>query len=157
MDNTVLVVVASILLIIMMFVIIWFIISLIMLYNLQKKYNSRMLELALLEKNNNTKVVDYSNQLLEFIRMMISQVSILKLKVFIDNNHVDKITKFQVEQVVTDIATTVKTALNVNNIAIENTIYTQEFFEQYIIDTTVHTVKQLMEKTINDSDSDNNE
>lgn len=140
------------LIILMLFVITWFIISIIVLFKLYKKYKNNTIEILKLNESNKDRVIEYSNKLLDFTKMMVSQISILKFKTFIDNSKIDKITKSQVEKIVTDVASSVKDALNMNNITIEDTIYTEEFFNQYIIDTSIYTVKQLMNKVLSEYD-----
>lgn len=142
------------LIILMMIVILWFIISIIVLINLYRKYNNNSMEILKLDKSNKKLVIEYSEQLLDFTKMMISQISILKFKTFIDGSKIDKITKSQVEKIVSEVASNVKDALNMNNITIEDTLYTEEFFNQYIIDTSIYTVKQLMNKVVNEFDED---
>lgn len=140
------------LIILMLFVITWFIISIIVLFKLYKKYKNNTIEILKLNESNKDRVIEYSNKLLDFTKMMVSQISILKFKTFIDNSKIDKITKSQVEKIVTDVASSVKDALNMNNITIEDTLYTEEFFNQYIIDTSIYTVKQLMNKLLSEYD-----
>lgn len=141
-------------LVIMLFVILWFIISMVMLSRLYIRFNNNTHELIALKESNKEKLVDYSNKSLDFIKMMISQTALLKFRTFIDANDISKVTRIQIEGVVSDVAKTVKGTINMNNIAIENTIYTEEFFDNYIIETSVYIVKQLFENAVDKSIAD---
>lgn len=139
---------------IMFIVIIWFIISMFILYKLYIQFNRNTMELIALKESNKDKSIEYSTKSLDFIKMMISQTALVKFRTFIDGNDISKVTRIQIEGIVSDVATTVKSTINMNNIAIENTIYTKEFFDNYIIETSVYIVKQLFENAINELTAD---
>lgn len=126
--------------------------AIIKLIKLNRKYIADGAELAHLKESNNVKVIEYSKQVLEFIRMMVSQVAIIKFRTFIDNNDITKVTKSHIEKLASQVATSVKYSINIGNISLSDTIYTQEYFDEYIVETSILMVKQLFEKAIGDID-----
>lgn len=122
--------------------------AVIKLLKLNKRYTIENAELKDLRESNKVKVVDYSKQVLDFIRMIVSQVAIIKFRTFIDNNDIQKISKVHIEKLASEVAINVKHSININNISLENTIYTKEFFDEYIIETSILMIKQMFEKTI---------
>lgn len=156
MDNNVIVMLGTgILSLIMVIVLLWFIISLAVLVKLRKQFKTDSESLQVLKEGNKDKVIEYSRQVLDFIRMMVSQVAVIKFRTFIDNRKVDKISKNNIGDLVADVATTVNKSINMSNIQIDNTIYSREFFEQYIVETSVLMVKELLEKNLSDDTDDN--
>lgn len=139
---------------IMIIVVIWFIISLTVLSKLNNKYLKDAEDLKELKEANGERIIDYSKQMLEFIKMMVGQVSVIKFRTYIDNNKLDKTAKPNIEKIVEDVANTVNDAINVNNISLKDTIYTKEFFEQYIVETSILMIKQMLEKTIDEENYD---
>lgn len=129
-------------------VLIWFGISLMVLIRLKKKYVKDTTLLHDLKEANQEKVVEYSKQLLDFIRMMVSQIAVIRFRTFVDNNDMSKITKSSIEKLVHDVASTVKQSINISNVSIENTVYSEEFFDRYIVETSVIMVKDLLDKAI---------
>lgn len=131
---------------------IWLVISVIVLIKVYARYTKTSLNLVELENSNKDNLINYSSELLDFIKLMISQVALLKVKEFLDGNDISKVTRVHIENIISEVATDIKNRINMNNVSIENTIYTKEFFDQYIVDTTVYIVKQLFEEAIVKSD-----
>lgn len=150
--NTISVLVTLALVLIMFVVLFWFVMSLVVLMRLRNQYDKDSRSLRELQEGNKDKVLDNSKQLLEFIRMMVGQVAVLKFRTFIDTRDVERSTKANIESLVQDVATTVNASLNMSNISIENTIYSKEFFEQYIVETSVIIIKDLLDKSLNEDD-----
>lgn len=155
MDTNVVSILTSIIVIaIMLIVVIWFIISLVVLYKLRNKFNKDSKILEDMKESNKHKMVEYSTQVLEFIRMMVGQVAVLKFRTFVDSNDLSKVSKSSVEKLVADVAASVNNSMNMVNLSLENTVYSKEFFEQYIIETSVLMVKDLLDKAIGDKDEE---
>lgn len=153
MDNNTMSLLVTVILVLIMFVVLfWFVMSLTVLMRLRNQYDKDNRSLRELQEGNKDKVLDNSKQLLEFIRMMVGQVAVLKFRTFIDTRDIEKSTKSNIEGLVKEVATTVNASLNMSNISIENTIYSKEFFEQYIVETSVIIVKDLLDKSLNDDE-----
>lgn len=140
---------ACVMIVLMCIVILWFAISLVVLYKLDKQHKQTSREIIMLQKDNKEKILEYSQKSLEFIKLMISQIALLKLKAFIDQHDISKVSRSQIEKVVEDVALTVRNNINMQNFQIENTIYTEEYFDQYIIQTSVFIVKKLFDEAVN--------
>lgn len=155
MDSSTISVLITLALVLIMFVVLfWFVMSLVVLMRLRNQYDKDSRSLRELQEGNKDKVLENSKQLLEFIRMMVGQVAVIKFRTFIDSRDVEKSTKTNIGNLVKEIATTVNSSLNMSNISIENTIYSKEFFEQYIVESSVIIVKDLLEKSLNDHNED---
>lgn len=153
MDNNTMSLLITVILVLIMFVVLfWFGMSLTVLMRLRNQYDKDSRSLKELQEGNKDKVLDNSKQLLEFIRMMVGQVAVLKFRTFMDTRDIEKSTKSNIEGLVKEVATTVNASLNMSNISIENTIYSKEFFEQYIVETSVIIVKDLLDKSLNDDE-----
>lgn len=153
MDNNTMSLLITVILVLIMFIVLfWFGMSLTVLMRLRSQYDKDSRSLKELQEGNKDKVLDNSKQLLEFIRMMVGQVAVLKFRTFMDTRDIEKSTKSNIESLVKEVATTVNASLNMSNISIENTIYSKEFFEQYIVETSVIIVKDLLDKSLNDDE-----
>lgn len=135
-------------------VILWFIITMTIFIKLKSKYEKDNRSLKILQEGNKGKILDYSKQVLEFIRMLVGQVAVIKFRTFVDNNDLRKVTKGATEKLVADVATTVNKSINTGNMSLENTIYSREFFDQYIVDTSVIMIKEMLDKAIGDDQED---
>lgn len=147
-------IIACLMLVLMCIVIMWFVISLVVLFKLYKQHNQTAKEIIALKEDNKDKMLEYSNKSLEFIKLMVSQIALLKLKAFIDQHDISKVTRSQIEKVVEDVATTVRKNINMNNFQLSHTIYTEEYFDQYIVDTAVFIVKKLFDEAIEKADEE---
>lgn len=106
-----------------------------------------------LETENKNKTVEYSNKVLELIRSIVGQIAVLKFRTFRDGRDMSKVTKANVEELVKDIAHMANNSLNMDNIFLDDTFFTKEFVENYIVETTVILVKQMMEKEFNNMEN----
>lgn len=150
MDNTIVsTLVTGAAILIMLIVLLWFIITIGVLAKLNNKFKHDSTALQELKEGNKERVVEYSKQVLEFIRMMVGQVAVIKFRTFIDNRKIEKISKANVEELVADVARTVNRSINMSNIQIENTVYSREFFEEYIVESSVMIIKDLLARDLN--------
>ena len=95
--------------------------------------------------------IRYSEQLLDFIQRITIQSSVLKYKEFVDNHELDKITRAQVQNLVTDTTVETKEHINLDLIDYDELLYDRQFIEMYIIQTSITTIKKLLEKSVNES------
>lgn len=150
MDNTIVsTLVTGAAILIMLIVLLWFIITIGVLVKLNNRFKHDSTALQELKEGNKERVVEYSKQVLEFIRMMVGQVAVIKFRTFIDNRKIEKISKANVEELVADVARTVNRSINMSNIQIENTVYSREFFEEYIVESSVMIIKDLLARDLN--------
>ena len=88
--------------------------------------------------------------MLDFVKMLTSQIAVLRFRTFVDTHELDKITKANVQKLVTDVAETVHNSINIDNIDFEDMLFNKEFFEKYIIETSLITIKSLLDKAVNE-------
>ena len=122
-------------------------------YQLKQQSLRNDIEYRQLENENKNKTVDYSNKVLELVRSIIGQIAVIKFRNFQDSHDMSKVTEANVKSLVKDVATMAMGSLNMKNIFLEDTFFTKDFIEQYIIDTTVILIKQMMEKAVNDMEN----
>lgn len=128
----------------------WIINPIIMLTKL-KSYESKFSELYSRLKNENNRIeTEYSEKMLEFAKMLTTQVSILMFKEFIDSHDISKITRINIKELASTVAEYVHASINISNIDFNETLFTKEFYEKYIIDTSFNTIKSLLDRVIND-------
>jgi hypothetical protein len=131
----------------------WLVNSIIVLTKLKIEEDKRNKLYAQLQEENNKSIADYSEKLLEFIRMLTTQISVLKFRTFVDNHEMDKITKANIQKLVAEVAESVNTSINSTNIDFDDILFTKEFYENYIVETSLITIKNLLNKTINDEEN----
>lgn len=127
----------------------WFVNSLILLIKLRMHEKSITNLHMQLEEDNSKITTEYSEKLLNFVKMITTQVAILQFRTFVDGHDMAKVTKANVRDVADNVAKTVKSSINMDSIDFSDTLFTKEFYESYIIETSIIAVKSLLEKTIN--------
>ena len=105
-------------------------------------------EVSRMASDNKLRMVEYSNQLLELVRSIIGQVAVLKFRTFQDTHDMHKVTKTQVEALAKDVAMTANRSLNENHISFDVTFFTKEFYEEYVVDTSIILVKQMIDNFV---------
>lgn len=128
---------------------IWLVHSLIVLAKLKIQESKMNQMYKQLQSENTKEATNYSEKVLEYTKMFIGQITVLKFKAYVDNHEIDKVTKANIQNLASDVATTVHKSINLDNIQFDDTLFTKEFYEQYIIDSSLMHVKRLLEKTIN--------
>lgn len=108
-----------------------------------KKNNSSPIE-------NSIKRIEYSTNLLEYTRSVINSITYIEFKTFIDRNELSMVNKTQLADLAKNIASKVKAAINDSNIDFKYTIFSINYFDEYIINISIDILKQLWEKVINE-------
>ena len=103
-----------------------------------------------LRMDNTFKSVQYSKDVMEFIRDFCVQVSVLKFRTFMDNHKPDLMTKTVLEGLIREICEFINIHLNYDIIETGYCFYTKSYIDDYIIETVVLTVKDLFDKAIVD-------
>lgn len=96
--------------------------------------------------------VDYSNKLLDYIKIFVAQVASIKFRNFIDTHDITKINKTIVGGLIEEIAIEVKNSINDNNVIFQDALFTKEFYDGFIVQSTTIIVKDLLEKVIENND-----
>ncbi len=100
------------------------------------------------EKFITSKNIKYSQDVMSFIKEFTIQVSVLRYREFFDNHRMDKVTKAQIQTLVSETAMEVNRSLRLKMIDYNITLYTKEFVEHFIVQTTMVALKDLLEKSI---------
>lgn len=120
------------------------------LEELRIKYREMELKNKEIERTQKDQSIEYSRNLMKYLREFIGQIAVIKFKAFIDSHKMDKITEINIKKLIDDIATTTNKSINRSNILFDNTIITEEFYESYVIETTIILVKEMLEKLENE-------
>lgn len=120
------------------------------LEELRIKYREMELQNQEIEKIQKDQSIEYSRNLMKYLREFIGQITVIKFKTFIDSHKMDKITEINIKKLIDDIATTTNNSINRSNILFDNTIITKEFYESYIVETAIMLVKEMLEKLENE-------
>lgn len=92
--------------------------------------------------------VDYSREIIEFIRYLSMQISVLRYREFADGIQLEKVNRNQIQELVKNIAVEVNNAINRDTFSLSETILTESFYVDYMISTISNSVKKLMEDGI---------
>ena len=92
--------------------------------------------------------VEYSDKIIGFIREYSVQVALLKYREFIDSHEINKITRTQLQNLVTTTAKFIDESLLKEHINFDRILYTKEFVDAYMIHTVIFTQKELFDKSV---------
>lgn len=92
--------------------------------------------------------LSYSNNLLKYINELIGIYSKLKFKSFLDKYETSKITQEHVKKLISEVAVSVNESIDYSKIDFNNTMYTKDYINKYIVETTVYHIKDLVEESI---------
>ena len=90
--------------------------------------------------------IKYTNELLEAIRSLVSQIAILKFNIFKDSHVTDKVMKGTLAELAKEVAIEANKSLDRSKVRSDRLIVTMKFIEQYIIDISMMLVKEMWEK-----------
>lgn len=96
--------------------------------------------------------LEYSNGLLDFVKTVVAQTTVLKFRSFIDNRDVSKITLTQLKKFVQEIVPLIHDSLVIGNMDLNGVMFTERFLNIYIIETSMIMAKELLDKAINEED-----
>ena len=91
-----------------------------------------------------------AEKLLNFIRMISSQIAMIQFRNFIDSHDISKVTKANIRDLVEDTATNIKNSLNIDDIDFADMLITEEFLDEYIINVASITIKDLLNKSLSE-------
>lgn len=101
-----------------------------------------------LKEENKAMTVKYSDEILKYFRVFTTQISMIKFQEFLDSHDVKKITESNVKNLINDICKTVNESINRRKIVFDDALFTEGFLNQYIIQITITTVKDLVAKSV---------
>lgn len=116
-----------------------------------KQYQSELKRLKIAAKRvkkYDVSDVEYSRELLEFIQYTIGRVVVIKFTMFKDSHELFKVTKQSMKNLITSVASDVKTFIDFEHIDFSRSLYTEEFLEYYIVHTSIIMTNDLLDKEI---------
>lgn len=92
--------------------------------------------------------VEYSERVLTLARDITIQACVLQFNSFKDSHELDKINRTHIQKLVTGIAKEINELVVLDNLDYGNLLYKKEFIERYIINISINTTKELLDKAI---------
>jgi hypothetical protein len=93
--------------------------------------------------------VEYTQSMMLYIRDLTMQVASIQFRNFIDGHDLSKVTKATMSKLVEDTAIKVNKSIYLNNIKFDDLLFTEDFYNNYIIDVAMISIKELLDKVIN--------
>ena len=146
-------------LIIFAMIVIWCSVTIIKYFKLKRISLEQEIEYEKLLHLNRNKTTDNTESLIKIIRMIVGQIAVLKFREFQDKHRMDidintedgwKVNRTNFESLIEDIATTSYKSINMDNIIFDDLFFTQDFYENYVIQTSIMLVKQMLGKTLDE-------
>lgn len=129
--------------------------AIIKYYHLKGTVIQRESERKDLEEDNKNKTVEYSNNLLELIQMIVSRIAVLRFRHFMDTHRIDpneeggvKVNRAQIVKLIEEIAKMANDSLKRDNFNFDDTFFTEDFYNKYIVGTTEILVKEMLAKIV---------
>jgi len=94
--------------------------------------------------------LEYSEALLSYVKTFTAQVVTLKFKEFLDNHHLEKLTRETIKKEVASLASFIRISINDTNIDFDRSLYTREYIYEYIIQVTVTMTKKMLDDALVD-------
>lgn len=92
--------------------------------------------------------IKYTTDMIDFIKVLCQQTSLLRFRDFIDNHEISKTTRSNYAAIVDETARSIHNSLMRTNIKYDDLLVSQEYVNTYIIEVTSITIRDLLEKTI---------
>ena len=92
--------------------------------------------------------IKYTTDMIDFIKVLCQQTSLLRFRDFIDNHEISKTTRSNYATIVDETARSIHNSLMRTNIKYDDLLVSQEYVNTYIIEVTSITIRDLLEKTI---------
>lgn len=92
--------------------------------------------------------IKYTTDMIDFIKVLCQQTSLLRFRDFIDNHEISKTTRSNYAAIVDETARSIHNSLMITNIKYDDLLVSQEYVNTYIIEVTSITIRDLLEKTI---------
>lgn len=146
LPNTVIFVILAFILIVMIAVLI---VMLAKLYIANDRCERLSEELNTLKESNSRMLsINYSERVLSFTHILIDQVATMKYKEFMSRNDISKTTRTHLKPLIGDVINTVYDGLHQQGIQFDDLLFTQEYYNQYIIDVSATVIRDMFEKTV---------
>ena len=92
--------------------------------------------------------IKYSQDVLDFTKRFTVETSVFETKSFFDSHKIDKLTKAQIQGLVRKVSMEVNNSQIINNFDYEKTVFSRQYIEKYVIEISIMTIKDLLEKEI---------
>lgn len=98
--------------------------------------------------------VAYTRDILNFVREFSADNSVLKYESFVNNIHMEKLNKKNLENFISETAKDIRDSLNEQSIMYDMLLVSRDYIDSLIIDTCIYNIRLLFEKTVDESDED---
>jgi hypothetical protein len=101
-----------------------------------------------LKYDTSTRNIEYTKALLKFLENFTKEISIMYFYEFEDKVDITKVNEEKIKSLIVDTAININTSIDWDNINDEYSLLNKEFYETYIIKTTMFILKELTKKSI---------
>lgn len=95
--------------------------------------------------------IGYSRKVIRIIRDISIQASVDSFQEFADGHELNKVTKAQIQNLITTTAEYIKSSIDFDSIDFNRTIYKRTYLESYIVNTVVKSLKDLLNKAVDEN------
>lgn len=120
----------------------------ILALNVNRKYE---IENINNEITKSTTMINYTENLLKYVKDFTVEYTVVTYNHFIDNTVIDKMTKNILEKLINQISKDTRNFLKSTSINYDMLLVTDEYIDKLIINTVICSVKQLFEKSVDET------
>jgi len=81
---------------------------------------------------------------MKFTKNLIEEISVIRFREYVDHTDITKVSKKNYQLVASEAAKEIYNKINLNNILFEYTLFTREYYQEFIINYTIHVNKLLV-------------
>lgn len=100
------------------------------------------------ELSNQRKMLDNSNDMLEFVRTVVGSLVVLRWRVFEDSRDLTKVTQANIEELANAVAKEAHSSINFDNIHVDDVYFSEQFYHNYLIETAFILIKEVLDRAV---------
>lgn len=120
----------------------------ILALNIDRKYEIENINNNI---NKSISMISYTENLLKHVKDFTVEYTVSTYNQFIDNTIIDKMNKSILEKLINQISKEIKDVLKDSSINYDMLLVTDKYIDRLIIDTVIYSVKQLFEKSVDET------
>jgi hypothetical protein len=98
-------------------------------------------------------MIEYSNLVLDTLRELVGQVSVINFKSFCDQYELSKVNKTHIVNLAKNIAVDIRNGFNTDNFEIDDLMMKEEFYDSYIVNLALMNINDLMKQYVTEMES----
>jgi hypothetical protein len=98
-------------------------------------------------------LIEYSNLVLDTLRELVGQISVISFKSFCDQHELSKVNKTHISNLAKNIAIEIRSGFNADNFELNDLMMKEEFYNSYIVNLALMNINDLMKQYVIDMES----